>query len=145
MSSRNKQIAAWVIAAALATAVAGCAGAAQPSAQSQAPAPAPVPAKSAPAQPAPVQTPPPATTPLTAAEAVTILSQAPEVVQHRKEVEAAGRRQVLKVENETPTKFVVRVAEDAGTHVATTFWFGVMKSDRSVVKLDIADPESFDK
>jgi hypothetical protein len=143
MGSLNKQTAAWLIAAALATAVAGCAGAAQPTVQPPAPVPAPV--KSAPAQPAPVQTPPPATTPLTATEAVTILSQAPEVVQHRKEVEAAGRRQVLKVENETPTKFVVRVAEDAGTHVATTFWFGVMKADRTVVKLDIADPESFDK
>lgn len=143
MCNRNKQIAAWLIAAALATAVAGCAGAAQPTVQPTAPVPAPV--KSAPAQPTPVQTPPPATTPLTAAEAVTILSQAPEVVQHRKEVEAAGRRQVLKVENETPTKFVVRVAEDAGTHVATTYWFGVMKADRTVVKLDIADPESFDK
>lgn len=143
MGSRNKHIAAWLIAAALATAVAGCAGAAQPTVQPTAPVPAPV--KSAPAQPTTVQTPPPATTPLTAAEAVTILSQAPEVVQHRKEVEAAGRRQVLKVENETPTKFVVRVAEDAGTHVATTYWFGVMKADRTVVKLDIADPESFDK
>lgn len=125
--------------------VGGCAGVRQPE---LAPAAAPVAQEAAPraSQPAPAVTAPapqaPAPTvakPVDREAAVKAVGQDKEVAEFAKQAQAAGRRVIIQVEGETPTRFHLRVAEDDGMRRVTIYWYLVNKADGKVTKWDMAN------